>query len=734
MRRAVAALLVCLSPTLVVASVGSPYDADVGITDQVILLRADFEREVLDVSVVLTLHNFSTMSVASVDLQLCVPGDYNDLAVEVRTGGAPGLALSTRTVNSPYDEKKEWVLHKLSFTNPIRAGESRKAEIAYSIRKKTAESRFPFYRDKNGARELYLIIDMNWLPVIFVPVKPGQFANLPESDWRLQLQYPDRDALVGIADGRLIKSEHSGGWVRAEYQSWFPGSPEVFVAPYEVTRASQGKLAIEIFSPASDPELSEHARFISSDVAKLFESLTRLYTPLPDECVYRLVVSHAPNGGHGMAAGQVVERSFLRSRDLGTIAHEMGHTWWGGLVVSYGQGSKFLREAMAQFTSAWAIGQMHGPKAFTNLLLQNKLKSLCFYPALYDVSPQSPLVEQEGYPSQAVIRANYIRGATAVNSIRMELGDEVFFRAIRGFLIEYRGRKADIGDFTRVLSRFSGRDLEPRIKEICWRTGFPTYRLVGLESKPTASGYDTTLVIRNDGDIQAACPILLKTAQGDQREMFQVPAKQERALSFKTKTAVDEAIIDPDGTALNFDPAKKFTLWAQLDDAFLGDANWLWFNKSYALYQLGRSEQAISTLSICLDEYSRLKKEAKLSETGEWLMSAYLFSRAHYHLEAGHQAEAEQDLKACLPGTAQALLNPNLAGIFVRTGAIPEQDPAKSLAELLSQATGHRITLPDDPGALPRAVDDWLGWWRSEGRTQPVRLDVLRKVSTGSGK
>ncbi len=729
MKRMVAALLAFLCPTLAVASDGGPYDADVGITDQAIVLRADFEREVLEVSVVLTFHNFSKAPVTSVDLQLCVPGDYNDLVAELGTAGDPQLSLSTRTVKSPHNAKKEWILHTLAFATPIRAGESRKVKIAYSIKKKTTESDFPFYRDKNGARELYLITDMNWLPAVFVAVKPGQFANLADSMWRLRLEYPDRDGLVGVADGRLTKSGRSGEWVQEEYRSWFPGLPEVLVAPYEVTRANQSKFAIEIYSPAGDQELLDNARAIMPDLVKIFESVERLYTPLPDGCVYRLVASHASNGGHGLAAGQIVDRYSLRFRDLRLIAHEMGHTWWGGLVASHGQGSKFLREAMAEFTSAWAIGQLHGSTAFKNALLRGKLKGFCYYPAAYAVSPQSPLVEQEGYPSQPVIRANYNRGATAVNAPRLELGDELFYRGLEAFLTEYRARRADIGDFTAVLSKISGRDLQPRIKEICWSPGFPTYRLVGLQSKPTASGYDTTVVIRNDGEIQAACPILLKTEQGEQREMFHVPAKEERALSFTTRAPVSEAIIDPDGTSLHFDPSQKLALWAKLDDAFLGEANWFWFNKSYALNRLGRSEQAVATLSTFLEKTLRLEKKTNMTELGEEpLWSAYLLSRALFHLEAGHRPEAEQDLRSCLPGIARAVLNGNVAVIFVNTGAVPAREPVKRLAELLTQATGHSLALPDDPAALPQVVQNWLDWWRSEGRTARLQVDILKKA------
>lgn len=41
----------------------------------------------------------------------------------------------------------------------------------------------------------------------------------------------------------------------------------------------------------------------------------------------------------------------MRNNDVGELAHELAHLWWGSCVSFYGQGAKWLQEGMADISS-----------------------------------------------------------------------------------------------------------------------------------------------------------------------------------------------------------------------------------------------------------------------------------------------------------------------------------------------------------------------------------------------
>jgi aminopeptidase N len=63
----------------------------------------------------------------------------------------------------------------------------------------------------------------------------------------------------------------------------------------------------------------------------------------------------------------------------------------------------------------------------------------------------------------------YQRGALAVHALRRAVGDETFFRLLRGWTAERRDRTATTGDFVAYAERVAGRSLRPLLD--AWLVG-----------------------------------------------------------------------------------------------------------------------------------------------------------------------------------------------------------------------------------------------------------------------
>jgi aminopeptidase N len=140
------------------------------------------------------------------------------------------------------------------------------------------------------------------------------------------------------------------------------------------------------------------------------------------------------------------------------IAHEMAHQWWGQAVGWKNYHEQWISEGFAQYFAALYGHKERGDGAFTDILKQMRSTAIQW-------SPQGPIylgyrlghIKGEGRVFRALV---YNKGAMVLHMLRRLVGDEVFFRGLRGFYNEWRFRKAGTDDFRRSMERAAGRSLE----------------------------------------------------------------------------------------------------------------------------------------------------------------------------------------------------------------------------------------------------------------------------------
>ncbi len=429
--------LLGFSPAL---SLGNAYDTDLCIVRYKVQLKPDFENNAVSIIANTSIQNFSHNFIERSDFLLGTSGNHDDWVPEVRSvnvieaGGTKKLDLILTHTPNPFGQTGEWPIYRVIFNRPLQPNEEIEIQFVYSINGKSKDRGFPLARAKE--KELYLISDFAWLPRVFFKPEIGSFPNLYRPEWDLTVTYPS--TLTAVTGGERVKKTVIQDTAIEEWKSVANGSPQILVGRYETIDKKEGELTVEIYSP-HDPEIIRATEQLAPDIVRVFNIFSGLYAS-PGSSTYRLIISHTDWGGHGMFMGQVLQQSIIRFFSLETIAHELAHTWWGLLCASYGEGSKFLREAMAEFSAFWALREINGYASFRNCLLNSKIGFFTYYLALDSEPKQAPLIEQEGFDPQSIVSANYWKGPLVVNQLRLELGDALFFKCLKAFTVRFFNR------------------------------------------------------------------------------------------------------------------------------------------------------------------------------------------------------------------------------------------------------------------------------------------------------
>ena len=156
-----------------------------------------------------------------------------------------------------------------------------------------------------------------------------------------------------------------------------------------------------------------------------------------------------------------------------TIAHELGHAWFGNLATCRTAEDMWFNEGGASFCSELAMEANAGREAATRYY-QTNLESVLRQTHITDGAyrPLSPMPQQYTYGS-----TTYDKGALVWHSLRGLLGDSLFYRSMRQLFADKAFGTVDATEVRDSLAAYSGVDLGDFFDFHVYSPGFADYHV-----------------------------------------------------------------------------------------------------------------------------------------------------------------------------------------------------------------------------------------------------------------
>jgi aminopeptidase N len=194
-----------------------------------------------------------------------------------------------------------------------------------------------------------------------------------------------------------------------------------------------------------------------------------LIGPFPYEKL-ALVQSTTRYGGmENSSAIFFTERLGSGSRGDGLVAHEIAHQWFGDAVTEREWPHLWLSEGFATYFTSVFFEFADGDTAAARIRAGSEQR---YISSNRDVP--RPVIADEPDDLFGLLNANnYQKGAWVLHMLRLLVGDDAFFEAIRLYYSEFLHGTAMTSDLERIMEERSGEELSWFFQQWLWRPGYP---------------------------------------------------------------------------------------------------------------------------------------------------------------------------------------------------------------------------------------------------------------------
>jgi aminopeptidase N len=165
--------------------------------------------------------------------------------------------------------------------------------------------------------------------------------------------------------------------------------------------------------------------------------------------------------------------SFMGAWNFAIIAHELAHQWFGDYVTCGSWKDIWLNEGFATYMESLAYEHFEGNESYMKDVLSN------FSYALQ--SPNGSVYVDDTTSINRIFsgQLSYSKGASILHMLRMQLGDEIFFNAIKSYLNDAKlsNNYAKTADLQKHFELYADRKLDNFFNSWIYGRGFPNYYL-----------------------------------------------------------------------------------------------------------------------------------------------------------------------------------------------------------------------------------------------------------------
>jgi aminopeptidase N len=316
--------------------------------------------------------------------------------------------------------------------------------------------------------------------------------NEPEEarHWLPSYDFPDDKATseqfltvnageTAIANGALLEmQENQNGTKTFHYKMSVPHSlylVSFVVGKYVRVNDSYKNIPLGFYVYPGRESTARKAFGKTKNMMRIYESLTGV--DFPYNKYDQTVVANFQFGGMENitatthADTEIFAVDFMPGETEDLVAHELAHSWFGNLVTCRNWAELWLNEGFATFMEA-----AYREKAYGRMHYQFKIKEDAERYIAEEAVSQNPhgLFNQQARPNDELFdTTTYQKGGAVVHTLREQIGDAAFWKAINVYLNRHKFGNVETPDLQKAMEEASGEDLGWFFQQWVYHAGYP---------------------------------------------------------------------------------------------------------------------------------------------------------------------------------------------------------------------------------------------------------------------
>lgn len=374
----------------------------------------------------------------------------------------------------------------ITWAQPFQQGEERRVEVSYKVIKPVDGLIFSQPDESYPEQGWYAVTDHEteraryWLPCI----------DLPNVRTALDFHLRAEERFTILANGALVEEINHGDGTKTAHWRLEQRCPSYLTCfaigdfvTYDDGVFDDGQRQIPLAYFCSREHTAEDLGLTFGRTRKMMTWMTqKLDMPFPYPKYYQFAVPQVFGAMENISLVSWNDRYIqdatlaqeLQFRVDMTNLHEMSHSYFGDAIVCRDFAHTWLKES-------WAV-YMEQVYLEENATAEDRdyryFDAARRYILEADNRYQRPIVNRHFQSSWEMFDAHtYPGGACRLHTLRKEIGDEVFWTAVRNYLKRYYGKVVETEQFRMVMEDHSGRSLGQFFDQWFYTAGYPNLKV-----------------------------------------------------------------------------------------------------------------------------------------------------------------------------------------------------------------------------------------------------------------